>query len=300
MPSKRGTQERRDSLFILALGVLATSFASIFVRLSSAPPLVIAFYRLLLTFLILTPPVWCRRAGELLKLQAKDAMLAALAGFFLAWHFLFFISSLFYTTVAVSVVLVSTHPLFVMVAAPFFLKEKVPRGAVWGCLLALAGTVIVGLGDYTFAQGALLGDMMALLGALMMAAYLMIGRKLRQTISNLTYTYQVYGTAALVLGISGLFLGTVFGPYPGQEYLIFLALAVIPTLCGHSVFNWALQKFDASLVSLSILGEPLIATILALIFFRELPSASQVAGGVMILLGLYAVTRSYREQPQVK
>jgi drug/metabolite transporter (DMT)-like permease len=295
--------------FYLAIAgaILAVSTAAIFIKFAQqdAPSLVIAAFRLTLASLVLAPIALTRHSTELGRLDRKALGLGLLAGVFLALHFALWISSLEYTSVASSVVLVTTTPLWVALAAPFILKETLKRSAALGMGLALTGGVIVGLSDAChwydsgpacppfreFIQGqALQGNLLALGGAWMAAGYLLIGRHLREKLSLLPYIFVVYGMAALVLACLMLVSGASPFGYQPATYLWLLALALIPQLIGHSTFNWALRYVPASFVSIALLGEPIGSTILAYFLLHEVPGPLKVAGALLILAGIYAAS----------
>ncbi len=292
----------------LVLGILASSSASIFIRFAQedAPSLVIAAYRLAFATIILAPFALSRRRKELQEIGKRRLALMLLSGVFLGFHFATWITSLRYTSVPSSAVLVSTSPLWVAILAPIFLKEKITRMVALGLAIALAGSVIVGGGDtcqWTASglnceslsqalQGkSILGNGLALAGAMFAAFYLIIGRKVRSGLSLLTYTFVVYGTAAVTLLLMVAFSHQNLGGYAPVTYAYFLALAVIPQLMGHSSFNWALKFIPAAMVSLVLLGEPISSSILAYLILHEPPTGLEVIGGVMILAGIYLAAR---------
>ena len=298
----------RVSLAIF-IAILAVSTASIFIRQAQedAPSLVIAAARLTLASLALAPFALLRHRDEIRALTRREWFLAALAGLFLSVHFATWITSLEYTTVIASVALVSTGPLWVALLSPLFLRE-IPTRWVWmGMGLALLGGIIVGLGDSCsladsrltcppladlLAGSAFLGNFLALAGAWAVAAYLMIGRRLRAKISLVPYIFIVYGVAALALLLTMLAARqTPFG-YPPIAYLWMLCLALIPQLIGHSTYNWALRYMPASLVSVTTLGEPIGSAILAFFILGESPSALTLLGGALILVGIYLASIS--------
>ncbi|MCL6635908.1 MAG: DMT family transporter [Peptococcaceae bacterium] len=269
------------------LAVVAAAFSSIFTRLAAAPPLVIAFYRLTITVLLLAP-LALNGAGrrELRRIHRRDLAMAVLAGAFLALHFTVWITSLNYTSVASSTVLVTMQPLFVVTGSFLFLKERIGPAALAGAAVTLAGSAVVGLSDFQVGGEALKGDILAFSGAFFVAVYVMIGRSLRARLSLFPYVFLVYGASAAILLLFNLAAGTSLYPYPARDWLCFLALAVIPTIFGHTVFNWALRYVRAAYVSVSILGEPVGATVLAHFIFHESPGLLQVLGGLTIIAGL--------------
>jgi drug/metabolite transporter (DMT)-like permease len=275
----------------ISLGIVAVSFGSIFIRLADAPSLVIAAYRLTLASLILAPAALLKCRGELRTLTRGDLRLALLAGFFLGLHFATWITSLEYTSVASSVVFVDTHPLFVGLASHFLLRERLSRPMLVGILIAMLGGAVIGYGSFGLGREELLGDLLALAGAAMAAGYFLIGRRLRPKFSLLSYIFLVYATGAVVLLAFSALAGQPFVGYSGQTYLMFLLLAVVPQILGHSSFNWALRYLSATFVSVTVLGEPIGATILATLILREPPTVMELVGGALILAGIYIVSQ---------
>jgi len=277
---------------VLALGVLAVSWAAIFIRLATAPALVTGAYRLTLASLILTPLALWRNGGELLHLDRRDLWLMAAAGVFLGLHFAAWISSLSYTSVASSVVLVTTDSLFVGLAARFLLKQYVSSSMFIGIALATLGGVIIGWGDFRVSGWALWGDVLAIIGAMMVSAYFLIGRNLRRRLSLLAYITPTYWSAALVLCIATVLSGQSFWGYPARSYLMFLLLAIVPQVIGHSSLNWSLRYLSPTFVTAAVLGEPVGSTILAYLILHEVPSVLKILGGTIILAGIYICARA--------
>lgn len=272
------------------VGVIAVSFSSLFVRLATAPALIIATYRLLFTFLLLAP-FSLRKTGDLRAMGAKRLLLAAAGGLFLALHFVTWFISLNYTSVASSVVLVTTQPIFVVLGSLIFFKERISRLALLGVGLAIIGSVIIGAADFQIGLRALIGDLLALFAAVMISGYLLIGRRLRKDVPLEAFTAVTYGTSSLVLVIAALVTRTPFTGYPPRDWLLFAALALVCTVIGHTVFSWVLRYVQASVVSVSILGEPLGAILWASVFLGEPPTLRQIIGGAVIFCGLYLFTR---------
>ncbi len=286
-------------------GILAVSTAAIFIRYAQqeAPSLVIAALRLSLASIILAPIAWMRHRAELRALTRATLGLGLLSGIFLALHFATWISSLEFTSVASSVVLVSTTPLWVAIFSPIFLREIPTRFTLLGLALALLGGTVVGLSSWQAdpSEGllsemtsgpAFWGNFLALAGAWMGAGYLMIGRRLREKMSLIPYIFVVYGMAAVVLVLIMLAFGQSPLGYSPQFYLWMFLLALVPQLLGHSTFNWALRYLPASFVAVTLLGEPIGSTILALLILQEIPSALELAGGVLILAGIYVASQT--------
>jgi len=275
----------------LTLGVIAVSFAAVLIRLADAPSLVIAAYRLCLASLILAPITWMNSRQELRRLARREVILAVASGAFLALHFALWIASLSYTSVATSVVLVTITPIFVAIASYLLFKERLTRRIVAGIFVCLAGAIFIGYGNWQIGSESLYGGVLALLGALAVAGYLLIGRKLRQDVSLLSYSILVYGSAALMLLVAVLVRGYPLFDYSGDTYIMLILLAVVPQLMGHMSLVWALRFVSATLVTIAVLGEPVGATILAYLILGEAPTWSEIVGGVLILAGIFVAFR---------
>lgn len=295
-------------LMVIVFGILAVSTGSIFVRYAQnyAPSIVIAAYRLGLATLFLAPVALVMHRAEIASIRGRDRWLAIGSGIFLALHFATWISSLQYTTVVSSVVLVSTAPLWVALLSPVTLKEPLTRAILIGMGLAFVGVIVVGFSDICsiesgnlvcpsfrdFIRGsAFIGDMLALAGAWMAAGYLLIGRKLRGGTALIPYIFVVYGIAAVVLIILALGSGQSAVGYPPQTYVWLILLALVPQLLGHSSFNWALGYLSAAFVSITLLGEPIGSAVLAYILLDETPTFLKIIGAILILAGIYIASR---------
>jgi drug/metabolite transporter (DMT)-like permease len=254
---------------LVAVGITAISFASILIRLADAPFLAIAAYRVALASLILIPYYLLKPPVTPLKLGRRLIGATCLSGCFLAFHFTFWIRSLQMTSIASSTSLVSTTPFFVALFAHFCFGERLSRNACIGILLVIAGSGFLAGTDYRLSMQALVGDLLALAGALAASGYLLAGRFVRRHLDLTSYTLGTYGTAALILlGLTRL-SGTPLIGYSGRTYLVFILLAVIPQLIGHTTFNWTLKFLSPTTVAVLILGEPIGATLLAYFFFDE-------------------------------
>jgi drug/metabolite transporter (DMT)-like permease len=282
----------------LAVAILAISTGAILVRLSEAPSTVAAFYRVLFTTLPLVPLAWWRYREEFGRIGRRDLAFATLSGIALAVHFAAWFESLAWTSVAASVTLVQSQPLFVALGAWLLLDERLSARIVGGILVAVTGMVTMALGDFLsgvlVGPAPLYGNALALLGAVMAAGYVLAGRSLRQRVSLVPYVVVVYSVCTAVLLAIVLVQGAPLTGYPAREWLLFAGLAVGPGLFGHTVINWALAHLRSSLVSVSLLGEPVGSTLLALALLAEVPTAFTVVGGVVVLAGI-ALTASGRE-----
>ena len=281
-------------LVLLPIGITAISTASIFIKLCDAPALTIAAYRVGVASLVLIPFVAHR--GTWRKWEWNHLRGCILSGFFLSLHFAFWIASLKYTSVASSVVLVTTHPIFVGVGARLFLQERLSFNLILGIVLSVLGGGLIGYGDMALSKQALYGDGLALLGAVAASGYLMMGRAIRKEQDLLSYVFPVYSTAGLVLVILSLLFRKPFFGYSSTTYLLFFLLALIPQGIGHTTFNWALKYFPASMVAIAILGEPVGSTALAYFFLNEPLTPLKALGGILIFIGVVAAL-TWRHKP---
>jgi drug/metabolite transporter (DMT)-like permease len=273
------------------IGVLAISFAAIFIRLADAPPLVIATYRLTIASLILVPIASVKSVRGLKRVSKRDILLILLSSVFLALHFWLWITSLSYTSIASSVVLVTSHPAFVAVISYFLWGERLNRLTIGGIVIALSGVVFINYNGFTFSSQTLLGDLLALIAGFSMGAYLIIGRQLRVRIDILSYLTLIYVGAAVILLVATVISGYSLFGYSPSTYIMMILLALIPQLLGHSFLNLAIRMVPVTLVSVSILGEPVGATLLGYIILKEIPSFGEIIGGLLILGGIFMVIR---------
>lgn len=284
----------------ITIGVLSISTAAVLVKLAGdAPASVIANYRLLLAVLIMAPYVLLKHTSEFKLVAKRDWKLSIMAGVFLAFHFIFWFESLNHTSVASSVVLVSLQPIFAFLGTYLFFKEKFSSGLIISMLIALIGSVLIGWGDFQISGTALLGDILALFGAIMVTIYFLLGQSARSRVSLMTYTFIVYSMSSITLVIYNLFLGHSFTGYSNEQWLIFLALAVIPTFFGHTLFNWSLRWVSTSTISMAVIFEPVGASFLAFLLLGERITPSQWVGGSVIIFGLMLFILSTRHKRQV-
>jgi drug/metabolite transporter (DMT)-like permease len=282
------TRAMKRPLSVLFLGVLSASFAAVFIRLADAPPLVIAAFRLALASLILFP-ITCRRVlPEIKSLRRGEILLAILAGAFLALHFGLWITSLRYTSVATSVVLVTADPIFVAFASYLLFGEKISRRTVLGLAIGIAGVLLIGYANWKSGPVSLLGAVLALAAALAVAGYVLTGRKIRKRVGLLAYISIVYTASAVFLLTAALGAGYSFFGYSCWTYLMMVLLALIPQLLGHTSLNWALRYIPATLAAIAFLGEPVAASIWALIILGEKPAALEIVGGIIVIGGIIA------------
>jgi drug/metabolite transporter (DMT)-like permease len=275
----------------VVLGVTAVSFAAIFIRLCDAPALAVAFYRMVLAAAVLLPFVVRHGRSWWAGLNRAALGQALLAGLFLGLHMGTWVTSLYHTSVASSMILVSTQSIFAVLLSHFGIKEKVSRVVLLAMSIALLGSVIIGGGDLRVGRESLIGDGLALTGGFLAAAYMVTGRKARRELPLLPYIFLAYSSAAVLLGIGCLASGIRMWGYTGQTVLWLVLLALVPTHLGHTLFNWALRYLPAYVISISLLGEPIGSTTLAYFVFGEAPPVLTFAGGALVLAGVYLVIR---------
>jgi drug/metabolite transporter (DMT)-like permease len=272
---------------ILIFGVLAISGAAIFIRQAEADPIAIAFYRMAFAALLMVP--WAAYDLRSMKSTPIPWGVLALAGFFLALHFALWNTSLFHTSVTSSVVLVTTQPVFVTVFGALLLGE-IPTGRTWaGLALALTGSAVVAFAGDAGGASRLAGNLMALGGAVMAASYFLVGRVVRRTVPVGLYGAAAYGFSALFLLAAALVFRQPLTGYSAGTWRSLFLLAFVSTVIGHTSLNWALKYLPTSMVSVSILGEPLGATLLAMILLKEPPAFLEVLGGILILTGIFII-----------
>ena len=276
---------------VLLVGVVSVSFAAIFIRLAEAPPLVIAAYRLTIASLVLVLLTYKKTVPSVKRLSGCDSLLLLLSSFFLALHFALWITSLSYTSIASSVILVTCHPAFVAVISYFLWHEVLNRLTIGGMALAFAGVVLINYGGFAFGQQYILGDVLALVAGFAMGGYLILGGHLKNRIEILPYLTVIYTGAAVILLLATVGFGYSFIGYSGKTYLMMVLLAVVPQLIGHSSFNLALRLVPVTFVSVAILGEPVGATLLGYCILDEVPTVKELIGGVLILAGIFIVLR---------
>jgi drug/metabolite transporter (DMT)-like permease len=289
---------------VLALGVavLAVSTSAILVRWSDAPNVVKALYRVSFTVGVLVP-LAVRDRASIGQIRRRDGVVAVAAGVALAAHFVLWFRSLDHTTVAASVTLVQAQPAFVAVGAWLLLGERVSRRGAVGIAVALVGMAGLSVGRTAAATvrggatpgvvGTAYGNGLALLAAVAVAAYYLAGRSLRRRLGVLPYVAVVYTACALALLVVAVTRGVPLLGYPPHEWALFVGMAIGPGVFGHTVINWALGHLESHVVSVTLLGEPLGSTVLAVVLLSEVPTVGTLGGGAVVLVGIY-VTASAR------
>jgi drug/metabolite transporter (DMT)-like permease len=271
----------------MLISLIAVSTASILIRISNAPPLAIAAYRMIFSTLILTP-LFLKEGGlkKLTKIGKSGVLILIGVGIALAIHFASWITSLYLTSVTSSVILVHMDPIIVAVLSHFLLNEKIDRKSVFGIVVAFLGATIIGWKDVERGSLNLYGDLLALVGAIMLGIYIAGGRHMRQHLDLVVYVTPVYATSSLVLLTGGLLTRTQLLGYSIRELFLFLLIAIVPMIFGHTLYNWALKYVSAPIVSLSLLGEPIGASILAYFILGETLTLHILVGGMITLMGI--------------
>jgi drug/metabolite transporter (DMT)-like permease len=284
-------QKSRVALSAVAVGVLAVSAAAIFIRLADAPALAVALWRNALGVLVLLPIALYRREAFP---RGRALLVGVASGVALGAHFGFWISSLDYTSVAASVVLVCTQPVFVAILAYLVFGERTSSLSFFGILVALAGTAVIA-SDGSVGSATFFGNTLAVIGAITVAVYVLIGRSLRTTgVGVLPYSIVVYASASATLAPAALYADAPLWGYSGETWFWLFAITLGPQILGHTVLNWALRYVEASIVSGTILAEPVVSAFLAWLVLSEKPGLATLQGGVIILMGLFLLLRGYR------
>lgn len=260
----------------------------------------IAAIRLGIAGAILIPTAVALRKNQLRSLSKRDFGLALASGAFLSLHFLTWISSLQLTSVASSVVLVATNPIFVGLGMVLIFKERLHPLLLGGIVISIVGILIIGADDLNIGPAVIIGDLLAIAGAITHSGYLLIGQKLRQKTDLLTYITIVYGMAAVILLTMAVLSGLPFSGYTPFTYLMILLLALGPQLIGHTSYNWSLKYVTAAVVSVVILFEPIGASILAYFILDEALTPLKFIGGVLVLIGIYLAIRSTNQKPDAE
>ena len=280
-------------MILIAVGVVGISLSSIFVRYANSPSAVTAAWRLLWTVILMTPVVLGKQAvrQEFAQADKKSILLSALSGLFLAIHFVLWFDSLSHTTVASSTTIVCTEVIWVALGFCLFLKGKLSWKAVAAIAVTLLGSIAIAWSDSGSGGSHLYGDILALLAAIAVAVYMLLGRVVQKKLSTTVYTFLVYSACLITLVTTCLAQGENMFAYGLRPVIVGLLLSVFSTILGHSIFSRCLKFFSPAFVSASKLCEPVVAAILAGFLFGEIPAPLQIAGGVLILGGVLYYSR---------
>jgi drug/metabolite transporter (DMT)-like permease len=281
---------RRAAYAGVGVAVMAVSFSAILIRWSGADFLAIAAGRMVISALLLAPFAVVMYRAELFSLARRDVAIMVGIGAVLATHFSLWIASLDLTTVASSVVLVTAHPILVGLVGHFLMNERLSRLNAVGIALGLLGVIILTRGDADGGGDTLLGDALAFLGGVAAGVYILAGRQTRKRISLPVYAFIVYASCALFLLVGVVVTGTRLFTLPADEWWLFLLMALGPSIMGHTMYNWTLRYVPASVVSVSLLGEPVGSSLLAVLLLSEVPPEYTMVGGAIILVGIVMST----------
>lgn len=276
----------------LLVGMIAISFAPILVRYSDAPVSVQGMWRMLFTLVLMLPFAGGANLRALKSVRPADWLLLLAAGFFLALHFLLWMASLSYTSIASSTLILSLEPVFVMIGAYFLFKDRLGRKAMIGLIAALAGIAIVGAGDAGLSGDEMTGDLLSLLGTLAVAVNMLLAKRILARVPSFVYSLVVFAVTALCFYLYNAAAGCRMTDYPQREWLVFALLAVVPTVFGHLIFNWLLRYIKPATISMSVLAEPVGASILGLLLFGEAIGVWQLVGGAFVIAGLTLYMRA--------
>ncbi len=281
----------------LAVGIIALSMSAMFVRWAEAPGTVTGFYRVLISTILMTP-LFIRQQKKLEPIDKKYLYFPLVAGIFTAFDFAFWNSSLKYTTAANATLLGNTAPLWVALVALFIFREKL-RGTFWlGLVLALTGAALIMGSDFLLHPTFGLGDLMASAAAIFYASYQLITQRGRKHIDPFRYIWFVSLSATFGLLIMNLVLGYQLTHYSAQTWIIFLATAIVSQMIGYLAISYALGHLPASIVSPTLVGQPILTTIIAIPLLGEIPNAIQWIGGAIALAGIYIVNQSHAQKDQ--
>ncbi len=273
-------------LFVL-LGMIAVGIASPLIRLANAPPIVTATYRMTLSALMVLPVFLAYSLKEIKKYTLKEILFLAIPGLLLSVHFILWITSLSYTTILSSTVLVTTNPFFVPIFSYLFFKEKTKKGLILGICIAFLGSVAIALASRDKGVGSNFGNLLALLGAMAVSMYLILTRKIRAKFSLITYIFFVYGFSSVILIMVSIITRQKLFAYDKTTYTYFFLIAFLPQIIGHTSYNWALKYFSTPFIAVSILGEPIFASLFAFLLLKEKPASLEILGAVLIMFGIY-------------
>lgn len=270
---------------LLAISILSVSISSILIKFSDTPTSVAGMYRLFISVILMLAFVPWRRIRSI-KMNRKDWGIVLLAGLFLGLHFLFWMESLVYTSVASSMVILSLQPLFVMIGSYLLFKEQVNRLTAGCMIVALMGSILIAWGDIGISKAALIGDGLSLAGTLFVSIYLLAGQKISRKIDANVYSIIVFFIGGTVMLVYNLMNNISLMGYDSSEWTYFLLLAIIPTIFGQYIFNLLLKSVGATTVSVGIIGEPVLAILLAYLLLGESITVFQLLGGMLTLFGM--------------
>jgi len=276
-----------SKILVVLLGMIAVGIASPLIRLANAPPIVTATYRMTLSALMVLPMFLVYGLKEIKRYTLKEILFLTIPGLLLSVHFILWITSLSYTTVLSSTVLVTTNHIFVPIFSYLFFKERTKKGLILGICIAFLGSVAIALASRDKGVGSNFGNLLALLGAMAVSMYLILTRKIRAKFSLISYIFFVYGFSSVILIIVSIITRQKLFAYDKITYTYFFLIALLPQIIGHTSYNWALKYFSAPFIAVSILGEPIFASLFAFLLLKEKPASLEILGAILIMFGIY-------------
>ena len=286
---------RRLAYFALVIGIFAISTSAILIRWSSSEPLVIGSYRQTFATFLFLPFLLKDKFQEILNLSSREIFELVIIGILLGAHFGFWISSVKATSVAASVLLGTCHIVYVSIIGWVVFGEKLNSRGIIGTVIALAGIIILFWGDLVEDPGNFKGNFLAFISGILAGLYYLGGRKHRRNISLPTYAFVVYLSSAIIMWFVVIIQGLEYKSMPNSELQLFFLMALVPTLLGHTMQNWALAFLPAYVISITLLAEPIGSGLLAWYIFSEVPSLGVLLGGLIVLVGVYSVALSEKE-----
>ncbi|MGM9987276.1 MAG: DMT family transporter [Bacillaceae bacterium] len=280
---KQQNQWLASSLFFFSIVAISTS--AIFAKFTTASPSILSMYRLWFACLLLLPMAWKKRE-QMVTIGRKGWLSLAGAGFFLAMHFFLWYSSLLYTSIASSTIILALQPVISLVGGFFFFRDKVNRLTIGSMCIAIIGAMMIGWGDLGLSKKAIIGDFLSFVSVIMVVFYLLIGQNMVKKVSHWIYTFFVFAFAAITLTIINIGTQQPFFDYRIQDWIIFFCLALIPS-CAMVIHNWLMNYVTATTISMGILGEPLGASALAYVILGEQLSVFQWGGGILVIIGVF-------------
>jgi len=279
----------------LITGILALSLTAMFIRWADAPATITGFYRLVISSLILLP-FFIFNTSKKNRITNKNIIFPLLGGLFTAFDFAFWNSAVFYTTASNATLLGNTAPLWVALVTLFIFRKRLPKGFWIGLVLTLSGAALVLSSDFIIHPRLGLGDLMALVAGLFYAGYLLSTQRGRETLDPLSYMAIMVISASLITFVINILLGVPFIGYSQQSWLFFLLLAIVSQIFGYMSISYALGHLPASVIAPSMIGQPILTTVLAIPLLGELPQPVQLVGGIIALTGIYLIHNSHNRQ----
>ncbi len=287
--------DKKMAYVALIIGIFAISTSAILIRWSSSEPLVIGSYRQTFATLLFLPFLLKDKFNEIRSLSSNEIMELTIIGILLGAHFGFWISSVKATSVAASVLLGTCHIIYVSIIGWFLFGEKLNRRGIAGTLFALSGIIILFWGDLVEDPGNFRGNLWAFISGILAGLYYLGGRKHRKNISLPTYAFIVYLSSAVTMWVVVIEQGLEYKSISSFEFQLFFLMALVPTLLGHTMQNWALAYLPAYVISITLLAEPIGSGLLAWFVFDEVPSLGVLVGGLIVLIGVYTVALSEKD-----